>query len=186
MSDNDGICTADRAERDGSLKEAWLSEIQSQYTASGQDATGLFKTLLSIAEESSLETALAGLEACVFAKRRGWVENHPDYFAAGADPVMQGFRMFYEHYLGLSAPRDGEVVETGGNKITVRWRNRCPTLEACQQLGLDTRVVCRLAYERPVQMMLERIDPRLRFVRNYAAIRPHADGCEETIELVEG
>jgi hypothetical protein len=169
-----------------SMNEAWMSEIQNQYAVSAQDASGLFKTILSIAEKEGLETALAGLEECVLAKRRGWVENHPGLFAAGGDPVMQGYRMFYEHYLGLSTPRDGEVMESSENRITVRWRNRCPTLEACQQLGLDTRVVCRLAYERPVQMMLEQIDPRLRFVRNYAAIRPHADACEETIELVEG
>jgi hypothetical protein len=170
----------------GNLKEAWLSEIQSKYADSSQDATGLFKTLQSIAEKEGLKTALAGLEECVFAKRRRWMENNPRSFLAGNDPVMQGFRMFYEHYLGLSTPRDGEVVATGENKITVRWRNRCPTLDACAKLGLDTRVVCRLAYDRPVQMMLEQIDPRLRFVRNYDAIRPHADACEETIELVEG
>lgn len=167
------------------MNAAWLTEIQNKYANSRQDSTELFESLLSIAGETGLETALAGLEECVFERRRKWLENHPELLSRGADPVMQAYRMFYEHYLGLSLPRDGEVAESGVNKFTVRWRNHCPTLEACKRFGLDTRVVCRVAYERPVQMMLEKIDPRLRFVRNYDAIRPYVDTCEESIELVE-
>jgi tRNA(adenine34) deaminase len=69
--------------------------------------------------------------------------------------------------------------------MTVRWRNPCPTLEACQKLGLDTQVVCKLAYEKPVQAMLSRLDPRLKFTRNYGALRPVSPYCEESIELID-
>jgi hypothetical protein len=66
----------------------------------------------------------------------------------------------------------------------MRWWNPCPTLEACVRLGLDTRTVCRQAYHQPVQVMLSRLDPRLRFERNYEALRPYVSYCEERIVLV--
>jgi propanediol dehydratase small subunit len=34
-----------------------------------------------------------------------------------------------------------------------------------------------------VQEFLQRIDPRLRFDRNYTALRPYRDYCEELITL---
>jgi tRNA(adenine34) deaminase len=39
--------------------------------------------------------------------------------------------------------------------------------------------------ERPVQTFLSRLDPRLRFVRDYSAIRPHAGYCREQIVRVD-
>jgi hypothetical protein len=74
-------------------------------------------------------------------------------------------------------------VEHTQKRIVMRWWNPCPTLEACNKLGLDTREVCKKAYEKPVQEFLKQINPRLRFGRNYESIRPHAACCEEIIEL---
>ena len=165
------------------MKSEYYQQIKAQYAASRGDATGLFETLLSIARDTGLEAALACLEECVIGKRTAWLERNEPGFSRTGDPVADAFRLFYETYLGLALPGDGELVEAREKVITVRWRNRCPTLEACQKLGLDTRQVCKLAYERPVQLMLQRIDPRLRFKRSYAAIRPWADYCEETIYL---
>ncbi|MFN2232542.1 MAG: nucleoside deaminase, partial [Anaerolineae bacterium] len=85
----------------------------------------------------------------------------------------------------LSVPADGEIVAWDERRMVTRWWNRCPTLEACQALGLDTRVICRLAYHGPVQAFLSRIEPRLRFDRNYDALRPHTPYCEEILFLVE-
>jgi hypothetical protein len=65
----------------------------------------------------------------------------------------------------------------------MRWWNACPTLDACTKLGLDTREVCRKAYQCPVQEFLKRIHPKLRFDRNYEHIRPYAAYCEEIITL---
>jgi hypothetical protein len=63
------------------------------------------------------------------------------------------------------------VVEATHSRLVTRWWNECPTLAACQKLGLDTREVCRKAYHRPVQVFLAKIDPRLRFDRNYALVQ---------------
>ena len=98
-------------------------------------------------------------------------------------PVDEAYRLFYLEYLKLD-PGDAEVVERTPRKIVMRWKNHCPTLEACRSLGIDTRYVCRRVYEGSTQAFMEKIHPGLRFSRNYEAIRPHSDYCEETIELV--
>src|SRR3989338_7599028 len=55
------------------------------------------------------------------------------------------------------------VAHEDERKITWRSFNFCPILEACQRLGLDTRVVCRGAYEQSVQDLISQLSPRLRF-----------------------
>lgn len=39
--------------------------------------------------------------------------------------------------------------------------------------------------ERPTTELLQQIDPRLRFSRNYDTLRPHGQYCEETISIDE-
>jgi len=43
--------------------------------------------------------------------------------------------------------------------------------------------VCKGAYYKSVQTFLNRIDPRLKFDRNYRSLRPYTDYCEEILEL---
>ena len=90
--------------------------------------------------------------------------------------------------LGYLRLDPGEVPVVYEDDRTIIWRstNFCPTLEACRRLGLDTRVVCRAATEGAVQALIARLDPRLRFSRDYATgIRPYADYCEEPIALLD-
>jgi hypothetical protein len=149
------------------------------------ESTELLRTLLSVADEVGLDQALAYLEECVVEKRLAWLDAHLAGLDRSGDPVLDGYRLFYEIYLGISPPEDGEIVEQTEGKMVTRWWNRCSTLEACKALGLDTRQICRQAYHRPVQAFLSRIDPRLRFERNYDALRPYAPYCEEIISIEE-
>jgi hypothetical protein len=159
--------------------------IKQRYENSRNDSTELFRTILSVAEESGLERALGCLETCVTEKRLAWLNLNLERSCRTDDPVADGYRLFYERYLGVSIPGDGEIVERTDRRMVMRWRNRCPTLEACQQFGLDTRVVCKKAYHGPVQAFLSRVDPRLRFDRDYEALRPYRSYCEEIITLEE-
>jgi len=159
--------------------------IRDEYRASSGDSTRLFQAVLDAAGGAGLEEALACLEQCVSEKRAAWMERNEGRFTRSGDPVLDGFHLFYEGYLGLSIPRDGEIVEATPVRIVSRWWNPCPTLDACRAFNLDTREVCRRAYQQPVEAMLRRIDPRLRFRRNYAVLRPHQSCCEEIIELDE-
>ncbi len=160
-----------------------LTLIKDQYALSSADSTALFQAVLTAAQEIGLEQALAYLEECVIEKRLSWLDNHADRFRITGNPVLDGYRLFYENYLRVSVPQDGEIIIQSDRELVMRWWNRCPTLDACQKLGLDTRVVCRLAYHRPVQVLLSRIHPKLRFDRNYGALRPQCAYCEEMITL---
>jgi hypothetical protein len=158
--------------------------VKERYEGPAADYSELWQTILAIAAESSLEAALGCLERCVLDKRTAWLDANLAHLARSADPLADAYRIFYEEYLGVSVPSDGEIVERGPHRLVTRWCNRCPTLEACQELGLDTRVVCKRAYHEPVQVFVSRIDPRLRFQRNYDALRPYTPYCEEIITLV--
>jgi len=159
--------------------------ILEKYQYKETDFDGLFETVLSVGDEIGLEKALGYLERCVIEKRLAWLDESLDKIEKTGDAVDDGYKIFYEKYLGISVPKDGEVVERADNKLVMRWWNYCPTLEACKKFGLDTRVVCKKAYHRPVEVFLSRIHPELRFDRNYECIRPYSSYCEETITLEE-
>jgi hypothetical protein len=156
--------------------------VRQQYRR--RDSVKLLQTVVAIGQEIGVENALALLKRCVTEKRLAWLDTHAEKLARTGDPVVDGYRAFYESYLGI-LPQYGEIVEVTPSRMITRWWNPCPTLEACVELGLDTRLVCKHAYHGPVDAFLARIDPRLRFERNYDLIRPHAPYCEEIIMLAE-
>jgi len=157
--------------------------IKQQYQATRSGSTRLFFLIIQASNEIGMDQALACLEQCVIEKRIAWLKANQWEVIDSSDPVMEGYQWFYESYLGVSVPKDGEIVERTEKRMVMRWWNPCPTLEACQKLGLDTREVCKKAYHKPVQEFLKVINPKLRFDRNYEAIRPYAAWCEEIIVL---
>ncbi len=165
-------------------KHYQLIKQEYENTRSG-DSTQLLRTVLSVADDIGLEGALAYLEGCVVEKRLAWLDRNLERLSLADAPVADGYRLFYEIYLGLSLPEDGEIVEQTEKRMVTRWWNHCPTLEACKALGLDTREICKKAYHRPVQEFLSRVHPKLRFERNYEALRPYTPYCEEIIALKE-
>ena len=159
--------------------------IKHKYHNAQGDSTDLLKEIVNAADEIGFDQAFAYLEECVIEKRKAWIKKNLDDVKDTKQPVWDGYRLFYEVYLGVSAPEDGEIVAQSNHKIVSRWWNACPTLDACEKLGLDTREVCKKAYHKPVQEFLVQIHPNLRFERNYACIRPYAPYCEEIIRLEE-
>jgi tRNA(adenine34) deaminase len=167
------------------MDDEYYALVKAKYESKGEDHSDLFQTVLDVAQEASLDVALECLEQCAVEKRTAWLDENLPGLERTDDPIDDAYRIFYEVYLGLSAPRDGEVVERASGRMVTRWWNPCPTLDACQKLGLDTREVCQKAYHRPVQVFFSRIHPGLRFERNYEALRPHTPYCEEIITLEE-
>lgn len=126
-------------------------------------------------------TPLPSIEAAAAAKRTAWLEkNIPQRVAGATVSPRQAFELLFRDYMGLSLA-ELPVASESESEITWLSGNPCLTLEACRNLGLDTRVVCRAAYEKSTQAFLSWLDPRLRFVRDYDAIRPHAPYCRERI-----
>ena len=167
------------------MKDKYYQLILGKYENKERDFSGLFQAVLSIADEIGLEKALEYLERCVIEKRESWLNETLDKLEKTGNAVEDGYRIFYEKYLGISVPKDGEVVERTDKKLVTRWWNYCPILEVCRKLGLDTRMVCKKSYHRPVQIFLSKINPKLRFDRNYDCIRPYSPYCEEIITLEE-
>jgi tRNA(Arg) A34 adenosine deaminase TadA len=124
------------------------------------------------------EKSLRTIEADTIAKRATWCRGHLG--AITAPTPRMAFETLFFRYMGLH-PEDLPVVSEDAHQITWSSQNPCPTLEACQRLGLDTRKVCRKAYEKSTQAFLSCIDPQLRFLRNYDEIRPYSSHCEEQI-----
>ena len=127
--------------------------------------------------------SLRQVEAQVTEKRLRWLAEHDRPVHSHPTPRTAFEALFFE-YMGL-APDDLAVLREDEDAIVWRSTNPCPTLDACRRLGLDTRVVCRGAYEKSTQAFVSRIDPELRFLRDYHAIRPWQPYCEERIVRVD-
>jgi tRNA(adenine34) deaminase len=131
--------------------------------------------------------SLRTIEEQTVEKRNAWWDGRNAGGNSG-DPGMRptprsAFEALFFQYMGLAA-EDLPILREDENEIVWASRNPCPTLEACQRLGLDTRMVCRQAYEKSTQAFVSRIDPQLRFLRDYTTIRPLSDHCLERIVYV--
>jgi hypothetical protein len=114
--------------------------------------------------------------------RLRWYEDHKDELDLNGTDVRKAYTMVMLEFMKID-PEEVPVVYEDENKIVWRSYNWCPILEACKRMEIDTRKVCRLGEETSVQIMIEKINPRLHFTRNYERIRPYTDFCEEIIYL---
>jgi hypothetical protein len=107
------------------------------------------------------------IEAEVAQKRVAWFRQHDGIAARYEHPTpRQAFDLLFFDYMGLSLEELPIVSETE-TEIVWQSANPCPTLEAVRALGLDTRIVCRAAYEKSTQAFVSQLDPQLRFLRSY-------------------
>ncbi|MEM4700476.1 MAG: hypothetical protein QXT74_06015 [Candidatus Nezhaarchaeales archaeon] len=97
-----------------------------------------------------------------------------------AESLSEVYELFYIGFLRLRR-EDVEVVRLSGRELVTRSRNPCPVLKLALLLKLDTRYVCRYVSEPVSRYVVERLNPRLAFERNYGHIRPYSDSCEERI-----
>jgi len=117
-------------------------------------------------------------------KRLEWYENNKENLNLSGTDVRKAYEMVLFRYMNIT-PEDVPTTYEDERKITWISFNPCPVLEACNRLDVDTRRACKEGWEKSVQAMIEKINPNLRFSRNYEILRPHGEYCEETIELIE-
>jgi tRNA(adenine34) deaminase len=141
----------------------------------------LFEDQVKVQVDKLQSHSLREIEKAVTAKRVGWWAGKPgiEKDQSRITP-REAFESLFFDYMGLTEA-DLPLLSESGDEITWESRNPCPTLQACQQLGLDTRIVCKKAYEKSTQAFISQMDPQLRFVRSYTEIRPYADFCRESI-----
>jgi hypothetical protein len=116
-------------------------------------------------------------------KRIDWYGENKNRLNIEGSDVRKAYTLLLIEYMGL-IPNEVPVVYEDDRKIVWRSYNFCPVLEACNKLGLDTRKVCKKGWEKSVQELISNVNPDLKFSRSYERIRPYAEYCEETIELI--
>jgi hypothetical protein len=123
------------------------------------------------------------IEERLLTKRLRWFGENKEWIVEKLDgsPIERAYQLML---LKLDiTEKEAPIVEKTSNRITLHSKNFCPVIGACDKLGLDTRIVCKKIFERPMEELLGKIDPRIRFSRNYESIRPHSPYCEEIISL---
>jgi tRNA(Arg) A34 adenosine deaminase TadA len=124
------------------------------------------------------------LENEVAQKRLDWFRQHQQQFTDRFPSPRTAYEMFFFEYLALR-PEDVPVLSETEHKIEWSSLNRCSTLEACKQAGLDTRKVCRSVFEKSTQALISQLDTQLRFYRSYEEIRPYSHHCKEGIVRID-
>lgn len=125
----------------------------------------------------------SNLRNSILRSRLDWIERNRENISGkleGTDPE-KAYRLLLIR-LGISED-EAPIVYKTDEKLVFHSCNFCPTLEACILLGLDTRIICRGLTEKPTDRMIKKINPRLRFTRNYNHLRPRCSECEEMIIL---
>ena len=116
-------------------------------------------------------------------RRLSWFRRHQAQLRCLGGDRLDSLERAYRVLLLKLGVSEGQapIVERTASRLVFHSRNACPSLEACIQAGLDTRIVCKRVFERPAAELVRCVDPALEFRRNYERIRPYCDFCEEII-----
>jgi hypothetical protein len=157
--------------------------IQEIYLKENRDYDELFQAVLTVSKDIGLNKALKILNDCMKQKRLLWLDNNLRNIEKTGNTLEDGFRIFYEIYLGISLLQDGEIIEKTNTRIISRWWNQCSILDMAIKYNLDTRIICKKACHNSTQEFFSIINPKLKFDRNYESLRPHTPYCEEYLIL---
>ena len=136
-------------------------------------------------EEKLTNQSCFEIESSVARKRIQWCRDYFSHQPKITHPTPRdAYELLFFEYMGLTKT-DLPVISETATEITWSSQNPCPTLDACIRLGLDTRKICRAAYEKSTQAFISQIDPQLRFKRSYTEIRPYSPFCRESIQRVD-
>lgn len=128
------------------------------------------------------------LAASITQKRVNWIKKNKNLVEMlekykGLNVIEQAYNIIFFDYMKIN-PKHLKMSYISENKISIDSYNPCPYLEACKTLELDTKNICKVILEPPINEMIKIINPNLRFTRNYDNIRPYnKDFCEEHIFL---
>ncbi|MCL4437724.1 hypothetical protein M1513_01650 [Patescibacteria group bacterium] len=161
-----------------------MVEIRKNKTVKVPLYTDALKNVIKRSKKIGLEKALEEWAEEITKRRMAWFNERQNSLKLKGTDVEKAFQLVLFKYMKLK-PEEVPIIEKTAKKIVWRSYDFCPYLKAIQKLKMDTRVVCGCATHSPVQVMIEKINPKLLFSRNYIAIRPYTPYCEEIIELTD-
>ena len=128
------------------------------------------------------EVVLREIEQNLIDKRVNWFkQNHDKVEKLRGDILEKAYQLLLMK-IGIDRS-EAPVVEKNSRCIVFHSKNFCPSLQACVELGMDTRIICREVFEKPADILVKQLHTSLQFSRNYACIRPYSTYCEEKIFL---
>lgn len=132
-----------------------------------------------------LEEHLSNLETQYIQRKNDWANQNQSALSPQPEETLIDCARRVLYKLNLYLPEGYiTVIEKKEGRLVTEFRDRCPILDACQQLGLDTRIICRKVFHAPYQTVLSRVNPRLKFNRDYEhGLRPYHDCCVEIITV---
>ena len=144
----------------------------------------LFIYLQEVAKEIGEEKALEILSDVQTQMEKGWFEENASKLDLSGPPLLAAYRLIFEDKLGRSHS-EIKIMEESEKRIVHHYDLPCSILDACLKLGLDTKKICKALHQKSVNTLMQLVDPRLRFDRDYEKIRPYVDYCVEIFWVEE-
>lgn len=146
--------------------------------------TRLFMYVQAVAKEIGEEKALKILSDIQTQEMESWFRENAVKLNHSGSPLLAAYRMMFEDLLGRNLS-EIDIVEQSEERIVHHYTLPCSMLDACLKLGLDTRKICKALHQESANTLMQLVDPRLRFDRDYKKIRPHTEYCVEMFWLGE-
>jgi len=144
----------------------------------------LFTYVQIIAKEIGEEKAYELLNEMQTQEYTQWFKQNSAKYDLSGPPLVSAYQTIFKHISGRNLS-DINITEQSEKRIVHHFDLPCSILDACIELGLDTRKVCKALHQKAGNILLQFFDPRLRFDRDYKKIRPYTDSCVEMFWLEE-
>ncbi len=144
--------------------------------------------------QKELMQRLSIIEDKISKNRLRWYEEHKDKLDylkwEHITDLQKAFIMMFGHQMEINH-KDLNTIpiydeEQGIFTAYIQAKNFCPYLEAFKRMEIkpdDSVQLCNLVLEKPCQLLIEKVNPKIRFFRNYSHIRPIADYCDERLMI---
>lgn len=138
----------------------------------------LYRLIIAVGDRYGRDAAYEIMSDTVATKRLMWLDQNWDKLAHEGTDLERALDLFTTYF----KLKEGnfEILERTQNKVLLRRMDSVDVIShACQVLGLDVVEVNNKIYSRATNLMLERINPRLKHV-----VLGYSDGWyEEMITL---
>jgi hypothetical protein len=137
----------------------------------------LYRLILAVGDRYGRDTAFEIMSDTVAEKRLQWLEQNWDRLVHEGTDLDRGLDLFIKYF--KLKEEDMEILEKTEKRVRLKRKEFVNVIShTCRVLGLDVIEVNNKIYARATNIMLERINPRLR-----NGILGYSDGWYE--EMIE-
>ena len=130
----------------------------------------LFRYVQEVSKEIGEEKALDILSEVQTQVDKKWFDDNATNYDLSGPPLPATYNMIFTGISGRKLT-DIKITEQTNNRIVHQFDLPCSILDACIELGLDTKIICKALHQKSANVLMQLVDPRLRFDRDYEIIR---------------